>query len=404
MKQIELSKKQCEFIKNSTHRWNGKIGATQCGKTFIDIAYVIPERIGNRRGLNGLNVILGVTKESIERNVFAPMRDFWGSTLVGEINSRNVVKIFGEKSYCLGAEKISHVSKLRGSKFKYVYCDEIVEYNQELFELLKSRLSLDYSVCDFTGNPSDPGHFIKEFIDSDADIYCQNWTLYDNPFISKRYIAELEKEYFGTVYFDRYILGLWQKADGLVYPNFDKITHVVPTVERQYTKYYISNDYGTQHACVFLLFGLYNNVWYCIKELYHKGSAGRQKTVDEYYTELLEFADGYKITQFIRDQAPIAASFNIHLQRKGDFAWRDCDNEVLAGIQDVAMSLNNGLIKINDCCVNLIREFGLYSWNKDSVTDEPIKENDDAVSALRYFVHTAKIAVAKRKGFLSESR
>ena len=34
---LEFSLKQLEFIRNATHRWNGKIGATQCGKTYIDV-------------------------------------------------------------------------------------------------------------------------------------------------------------------------------------------------------------------------------------------------------------------------------------------------------------------------------------------------------------------------------
>jgi len=41
---LELSPKQVEFINSATHRWNGKIGATQCGKTYIDVTHVIPER------------------------------------------------------------------------------------------------------------------------------------------------------------------------------------------------------------------------------------------------------------------------------------------------------------------------------------------------------------------------
>lgn len=34
-KQIELSHKQAEYIRNANHRWNFKIGATQCGKTYL---------------------------------------------------------------------------------------------------------------------------------------------------------------------------------------------------------------------------------------------------------------------------------------------------------------------------------------------------------------------------------
>lgn len=235
--EIELSPKQIEFLNLATHRWNGKIGATQCGKTYIDVTQVIPERILEREGKNGLNVIFGVTKETIERNVLEPMRDFWGERLVSEINNRNIARLFGQKVYCLGAEKVNQVKKVRGAKFKYAYCDELVDLNEEVFNLLKSRLSLDYSVCDFTGNPSYPKHHIKKFIDSDADVYCQNWTIFDNPFLSKRVVDELIKEYSGSVYYDRYILGKWQRAEGIIYPLFaDKpdrylITDIPPLME-----------------------------------------------------------------------------------------------------------------------------------------------------------------------------
>ena len=217
---IELSPKQIDFICESTHRWNGKIGATQCGKTHVDVTHVIPERLIERQGKPGLNLILGVTKESIERNVLEPMRDFWGASRVSSINSRNTATLFGQRVYCLGAEKVSQVTKLRGARLKYAYCDEIVEYNKEVFELLKSRLSTDCSVCDFTGNPSYPSHHIKQFIESDADVYCQSWTIFDNPFLSPRVVQELITEYSGTVYYDRYILGKWKRAEGVIYKQF----------------------------------------------------------------------------------------------------------------------------------------------------------------------------------------
>ena len=217
---IELSPKQIEFINNANHRFNFKIGATQCGKTYIDVQYIIPNRILNRSGKVGINLILGVTRETIERNVLEPMRDIWGPSMVSQINSKNWAYLFGNKVYCLGSEKVSQVSKLRGAKFKYVYIDELVDMNEEVFELLKSRMSLEYSVCDATGNPSHPNHFIKRFIDSNADVYSQSWTLYDNPFLPKSYIRNLEIEYAGAVYFDRYILGKWARAEGVIFRQF----------------------------------------------------------------------------------------------------------------------------------------------------------------------------------------
>ena len=45
---IEISSKQAEYIKNATHRWNVKIGAVQCGKTYVDTLFIIADRIIER--------------------------------------------------------------------------------------------------------------------------------------------------------------------------------------------------------------------------------------------------------------------------------------------------------------------------------------------------------------------
>lgn len=219
--QIEFSKKQLEYIRLGNKHWNFKIGATQCGKTHVDVAYVIPARIIERLGKKGLVFIIGVSKSTIERNILEPMREIWGDKLVGEINSENKVFLFGEWCYALGSEKISQVSKFRGARAKYIYWDEIVEANQEVFELVKTRLSFDYSIADATGNPSAPNHFIKEFIETEGlDLYSQSWTLFDNPFLPKSYVENICKELSGTVFYDRYILGLWKRAEGAIYRQF----------------------------------------------------------------------------------------------------------------------------------------------------------------------------------------
>ena len=217
---IQLSDKQKEFIKNANKRFNIKTGATRSGKTYLDILYTIPSRIRERSGKDGLNVILGVTNSTIERNILQPLRELYGDKLVGTINSHNVAQLFGEDVYCLGAEKVSQVSKIRGASIKYCYCDELAEYNQEVFELLKSRLDKEYSVLDGALNPESPTHWLKQFLDSDADIYCQTYTIFDNPFLPKKFVENLCKEYEGTVYYNRYILGQWCNAEGLIYTRF----------------------------------------------------------------------------------------------------------------------------------------------------------------------------------------
>lgn len=217
---MHLSKKQNEYIVNATHRWNIKSGAVRSGKSYVDTAFVIPFRIRERAGKPGLNVILGVSKESIERNVLQPMREIYTDKLVSTINSRNIARICGEEVYCLGAEKISQVAKIQGSSIKYCYGDEIAKWNKEVFEMLKSRLDKPYSCFDGACNPENPTHWLKAFLDSDIDIYLQRYTIFDNPYLPADFIDNLCKEYEGTIYYDRLILGLWKRAEGAIYKRF----------------------------------------------------------------------------------------------------------------------------------------------------------------------------------------
>lgn len=218
--EIEISEKQAEYIRKANHRWNGKVGATQCGKTYIDTLYVIPNRIIERIGKKGLNFIVGVSKETITRNIIEPLQEIFGNKVITDISSKNTSTMFGEKVYCLGADNVGRVAKFRGARAKYIYIDEIYDINKEVFELLKSRLSFEYSICDFAGNPQHPNHFVEEFIKSGADIYVQRYTIFDNPFLPKTYIDNLCKEYEGTIYYSRYILGQPCFAEGLIYRQF----------------------------------------------------------------------------------------------------------------------------------------------------------------------------------------
>lgn len=218
---MQLSSKQNEYIVNSTHRWNIKSGAVRSGKSYVDTAFVIPFRIRDRAGKPGLNVILGVSKESIERNVLQPMREIYTDVLIGNINNRNVARICGEDVYCLGAEKVSQVAKIQGASIKYCYGDEVAKWNKEVFQMLKSRLDKPYSCFDGSCNPEHPTHWLKEFLDNEElDIYLQRYTIFDNPYLLEEFVQQLCKEYEGTIYYDRLILGLWKRAEGAIYKRF----------------------------------------------------------------------------------------------------------------------------------------------------------------------------------------
>lgn len=216
---MSYSKMQREYAGRSTRRWNIKTGATGSGKTYVDYSLMIMTRIRECTGA-GLIVLIGNTRGTLSRNVLDPMRNIYGERLVGNIRADNTADLFGHKVYCLGADKITQVTKIQGATIEYCYGDEITTWSQEVFEMLKSRLRCPNSCFDGTCNPADPEHWFKKFLDSDADIFLQEYTIYDNPFLPKGFVDELCKEYAGTVYYDRYILGKWARAEGLVFRFF----------------------------------------------------------------------------------------------------------------------------------------------------------------------------------------
>ena len=220
-----LSDKQKEYINNANHRYNIKVGARRCGKTYLDILYMIPKRIMERKGKDGLYCIFGVSRGTIERNVLQPLREIFGKTLVGTIKAKNTAILFGEEVYCLGCEKVNQVSKIQGTSIKYAYGDEIAKWNQEVFVMIQASLDKDYSCFDGALNPENQNHWLKkDFLDQvdekGLDVYVQHYTIFDNPFLSKEFVDNLCKEYQGTVFYDRLILGLWKNAEGIIYKNF----------------------------------------------------------------------------------------------------------------------------------------------------------------------------------------
>lgn len=382
---MPFSVKQREYFDNANKRWNFKTGATRSGKTYMDY-YVIPKRIRARIGKPGLAVILGVTKSTIERNILEPMRDIWGDDLVGGISSSNICYLFGEKVYCLGAEKVSQVSKLRGSSIKYVYGDEVADWNEEVFEMLKSRLDKPYSCFDGALNPQGPNHWLKEFLDSeDLDIYCQKYTLFDNPFLDKGFVDSLCKEYAGSVYYKRYILGEWALAEGLVYPMFSREKHVVKgEIEfHRNSQYFVSIDYGTVNPFAIGVFEFDGRKSTMIKEFHHRGGTENRVDNEKYYKQMCDTIGNLPIQYILVD--PSAAGFIETIKKYAKYIVKGADNDVLNGIQEVTKYLNMGFLKIHESCVETLKEFEGYAWD-DKHDDEVIKENDHHMDLIRYYI------------------
>lgn len=369
------------------------------GKSFVDVAYTVPARLRSVRNEAGLNVILGVSKETIERNVLEPMREIYSPELVGNINSRNIAMVCGVPVYCLGAEKITQVSKIQGASIKYCYGDEIAKWSPEVWEMLKSRLDKPYSTMDAACNPEHPGHWLKEFLDrEDIDAYVQRYTIFDNPFLGPKFVDNLCTEYKGTVYYKRYILGEWALAEGLIYPMCNDAIAKPPKGEPKQRR--LSIDYGTRNAFAAMLWEQYDATWYATRGYYYSGrDVGTSKTDEEYAEDLDKtFADildnllpGTKLKTIID---PSAASFITLLQKRAGrkYAVIPADNSVADGIRETATAMRRGTIKISPELKEWKKEAEGYVWDDDSNEDRPVKINDHYMDATRYFVKTMRIA------------
>ena len=403
------SPKQLEFWREASHRWNFKVGATRSGKTYMDY-FLIPKRIVERKGKEGLTVILGNTRETLRRNIIMPMQSIYGTSRVSNIRSGdNTATMFGETVYCLGADNISHADRIRGSSIKYCYGDEVATWNSEVFEMLKSRLDKSYSYFDGALNPQSPTHWLKKFLDSNADIYQQKYTIVDNPFLDPAFVDNLCREYAGTVYYQRFILGEWTLAEGLIYPMYEDALKTPPDEKPDAVG--LSIDYGTQNAFAALLWGKYGGVWYLMREYYYSGrDTGIQKTDEEYadaldsflldLTQPKEEGEEPMVTTYNKIRTvidPSAASFIALLKKRGKYRVVPADNAVLDGIRETATCMKNGRIKINPECKNTVRELQGYVWDEKADEDKPVKENDHAADALRYWVKTNRLAKVERQ-------
>lgn len=241
-----LSPKQIGVIKKADKRWNILYGATRSGKTHVSYFLAL---LHLREHYSDNVLFVGKTINTLDRNVFDQMRQLYGNEHVGKIVDKREITIFGKRCYCVGANDDRAITKIQGMGIGYAYLDELTTYPENFFQMLKSRLDAPNACCDATCNPESPSHFVKQFIDKpDVDCYAEHFTLYDNPYLPPDFVKALENEYRGTIYFDKWILGNWVKAEGLVYPLFKREQHYLTPDE--YNK-----RFG-RHTITHIIFGV----------------------------------------------------------------------------------------------------------------------------------------------------
>lgn len=399
-------------------RLNILYGSVRSGKTWITL--VVFAAWVSTMPLDKAYIMCAKSLTTLKRNCLDLLQEIIGEENFSYSLSNKQAWLFGRKIYLEGANDSRSEGKIRGMTLQGAYVDEITLIEQNFFIMLLSRLSEPKAKLFGSTNPDSPSHWLKkDYIDraNELDMYVDKFIIDDNTFLDPEYVKQIKQEYVG-VFYDRFILGKFVLAEGIIYPMYEKAIEEVP--EDAPTDYRLSIDYGTMNAFSALLWEKHGSTWYATKEYYYSGrDSGVTKTDEEYAEEVDNLIsdimterenrvkNGYseymgKMKTIID---PSAASFiaTLRKRKKGAFAsqsWYNvvhADNDVLDGIRDTATAMNIGLIKICPTLKNTIQEFEGYVWDSNCTDDRPIKVNDHAMDSIRYFVFTEKLVPKSRK-------
>lgn len=384
-----LSNKQKISFQEANKRFNIWVGAVRSGKTFSSILKFIDLL---KNGPPGACMIIGVNRETIQRNILIELYNFLG--FPPPSSKATEAKLYGRNVYFVGAHDEGSVRRIQGSTLAFAYVDEATCIPAPFWRMLLSRLSVRGAQLLATCNPEGPAHWLKkEYIDrsNELDIAYWNFQLDDNPSLDPVYKENLKKEYTG-MWYKRYILGEWAVAHGLIYDSFDELNiYSQPLDPASY--YIVGIDYGTSNATAAVLCGVSPKKWPQIRvesEYYYDSvKKGRQKTDAELADDLYDFVCYKNVSAIYVD--PSAASLKLELRKK-NLPVLDANNDVAEGIKTVSKFISHKNLVIHSGCTTLREVLQTYSWDPkaaDRGEDKPLKVREHLCDSLRYCCYTA---------------
>lgn len=227
-------------------------GAIRSGKT---IAMIIGFLTWSQEMFSGQSFILaGKTMGALKKNVIRPMLQMleaWGWPYEYIRSGTDARLEIGSNTYYLyGANTEASQDALQGLTAAGAYADEAALFPQSFINQMISRCSVTGARIWMNCNPGNPHNYIKvEFLDKAVEkrgyhlhfMMDDNWTL--SPSVKERYKRTWPH---GSVFYKRFILGLWVPADGLIYQQFaDNVQD-----------YLITEDWLEDHRIVYATIGV----------------------------------------------------------------------------------------------------------------------------------------------------
>ena len=408
MNLVEFSKKQLKvlswWMKDSPVRdYEGIIcdGSIRSGKTVSEGISFFIWAFANFQDQNF--ALCGKTINSFRRNVWTWCKSLLklrGYTISESRDENKITIIYKGKMnyfYIFGGRDERSQDLIQGITLAGVLFDEVALMPESFVNQATGRCSVAGSKFWFNCNPDNPSHWFKknwiEKAESKKLLYL-HFTMDDNLSLSED-IKERYRGLYVGVFFKRFILGLWVVAEGAIYDMFSEESNCydkLPKNIQTYADPVVAIDYGTTNPLAALLCIDDEDKLYIESEYYFNSRAeGYQKTDEQYLDDidawLQKTLGTNSYPQLIVD--PSAASFIIAARTRG-YRVKEADNTVLDGIRQTATLLAKRILLINKQCKNLIREILGYVWDDNSKVEreKPLKMNDHAVDAMRYWIKT----------------
>lgn len=385
-------------------------GAVRSGKTVImSLSFVL----WATANFNGTNFgMAGKTIGSFKRNVWFTLKimlmgrgfKIYKLSEVGDnvfVISKNGVENY---FYIFGGKDEKSQDLVQGFTAGGFFFDEVALMPQSFVNQAIARCSEEGSKLWFNCNPDGPFHWFKvEWLDrlEEQNAFRLHFLLDDNPSLSKGKIEQYKRRYRG-IFYERFILGLWVMAEGVIYSMFcrEYVIKAIPATVK-IIKRWIGVDYGQSNATVFLAIGLgSDNKLYIMDEYYHSGKdAPIQKSPKGYAIDFRKWLIKNGTDEMPMQYEhifidPSAKGFMLQLHEEGVRKIRQADNEVLKGLELTSSIIENDMLRILAKCKHTIAEFSAYRWDpkaQEKGMDVPIKQFDHAMDALRYVVNGTRM-------------
>lgn len=388
-----------KWQKGDLKRINILSGSVRSGKTWISLvlwAFWVASQSKKASFL-----MSSKTLSSLDRNVLSLLENLVGKNNFSYSISKKEGRLFGRKIYFEGASDCRAESKIRGMTLTGAYCDELTLFSESFFTMLLSRLSEKGAKLFATTNPDSPHHWLKKkYIDraDQLDIHVETFLLTDNMFLDSSYVENLKKEYTG-VYYDRFILGKWKAAEGIIYRSFADcpekyILREVTPEEIAFAT--IGVDFGgNKSAHAFICTGFTHNMdkIVVLDEFYIREEISPKKLEDFFCEFVLKCKDKYNIYDIYCDNAEttlINGLENAAWERGLGVDIRKArKNQVNERIRFVCSMMSHGRFFISGNCPHLTEALSSAVWDESHFADKRLDNgsvNIDSLDAMEYSI------------------